>query len=132
MTNKTDKNSNEPRSRAEAQSQSEQLPGNISAATMLLLLSAGVHRRPVVNLGEIVATANAVAEIPEHEVRKALVRHACGDWGEVCAEDRKENDLSLREGFRLLSVYRTSTGTKFWIITEWDRSLTTVLLPDDY
>jgi hypothetical protein len=62
----------------------------------------------------------------------ALARHSSGDWGDVCEEDRKENDLSLKEGFRLLSVYTTSTGTKLWIITEADRSVTTVLLPEDY
>jgi hypothetical protein len=50
----------------------------------------------------------------------------------VSDEDRQENELSLKEGFRLLSVYHTAAGVKFWIITEADRSTTTVLLPEDY
>lgn len=55
-----------------------------------------------------------------------------GTGGDVSAEDRAENELSLREGFRLLSVYQTASGTRFWIITEADRSATTVLLPEEY
>jgi hypothetical protein len=66
------------------------------------------------------------------DVRDALSRHLSGDWGDVCNEDRQENELSLREGFRLLSVYHASDGKKFWVITEADRSSTTVLLPEDY
>lgn len=64
-------------------------------------------------------------------MRQGLRRHASGDWGEVCEEDRRENELSLREGYRLLSVYGTG-ASRFWIITEADRSITTVLMPDDY
>ena len=47
-----------------------------------------------------------------------LLKHQAGDWGEVCEEDRRENDLSLAEGFRLLSAYRTKTGVKIWLITK--------------
>ena len=83
-------------------------------------------------LGEIVITRNAHQIIPAADVQQALVRHASGDWGDVCEEDRQENELSLQEGYRLLSVYHDSAGVKFWIITEADRSVTTVLLPDDY
>ncbi len=83
-------------------------------------------------LGRIVATPGALAEIPTFEVQTSLKRHQRGDWGEVNASDREENDLSLREGFRLLSAYRAANGTKFWIITEADRSVTTVLLPEEY
>jgi hypothetical protein len=61
-----------------------------------------------------------------------LIRHLAGDWGEVNAEDWRANEESLLRGERLLSVYRMSNGTKFWIITEWDRSVTTFLLPEDY
>jgi hypothetical protein len=61
-----------------------------------------------------------------------LRRHQTGDWGEVSAEDREENELSLKEGFRLLSAYRTTDGTKIWVITEADRSATTLLLPSEY
>lgn len=83
-------------------------------------------------LGQIVATPNALESVSPKEMDIALARHLQGDWGEVCEEDRKENELSLEKGFRLLSVYRTAIGIKFWIITEADRSVTTVLLPEDY
>jgi hypothetical protein len=59
-------------------------------------------------------------------------RVVAGDWGELDDDDKRENELSLREGFRLLSAYRLSTGVKLWIITEADRSVTTLLLPDEY
>jgi hypothetical protein len=61
-----------------------------------------------------------------------LRRHMSNDWGELSDEDVRENELSLEEGFRLLSAYRTATGQKLWIITEADRSATTILLPDEY
>ena len=83
-------------------------------------------------LGQIVITPNAQHTVPSAEVQKALQRHASGDWGDVDEHDRKENELSLKEGFRLLSVYFAQDGTKFWIITEADRSSTCVLLPEDY
>jgi hypothetical protein len=83
-------------------------------------------------LGQVVITRNALEAIPPTEVRRTLARHAGGDWGDLCEEDRRENALSLIEGGRLMSVYRAADGTKFWIITEADRSVTTVLLPEDY
>ena len=89
-------------------------------------------RTPRFNLGQIVATPNALSRLTHEDVLRALARHVAGDWGDVCPEDWKENELSLRERFRLLSVYRSSSGEKFWIITEADRSATTVLMPEDY
>ena len=83
-------------------------------------------------LGRIVATPNALSQLPNEEILRGVQRHQSGDWGDVGDEDRQENELSLKEGFRLLSVYRTAAGVKFWIITEADRSATTVLLPEDY
>ena len=83
-------------------------------------------------LGQTVITPNALGRLRPDEVLGAIKRHAAGDWGEVCPEDRAENELSLREGFRLLSVYHSAAGEKFWIITEADRSATTVLMPEDY
>jgi len=82
-------------------------------------------------LGQILITSNAVDTVPPEEVRKSLARHAAGDWGDVDEHDRKENEMSLREGYRLLSVYHAG-DQRFWIITEADRSATTVLLPEDY
>src|SRR5438034_8824104 len=61
-----------------------------------------------------------------------LRRHMSNDWGELSDEDVRENELSLEKGFRLLSAYRTAKGQKLWIITEADRSATTILLPDEY
>jgi len=83
-------------------------------------------------LGQTVITAAAAETLNPEDVYRALARHARGDWGECCKEDAAENEVSLREGFRLLSVYRDRNETTFWIITEADRSATTVLLPDDY
>ena len=84
-------------------------------------------------LGMIVATPGA-AELMEKagaSPARLLQRHVTGDWGDVCKEDCEENELSVREGFRILSSYRVG-GEKLWIITEADRSVTTFLLPDEY
>jgi len=83
-------------------------------------------------LGQLVATPAALAELTHEDIQTALKRHLRGDWGDVEDEDRAENDFSLKQGFRLLSVYTGSNGTKFWIITEADRSSTTILLPSEY
>jgi hypothetical protein len=83
-------------------------------------------------LGSIVITRNAQDQLQAEDVRICLVRHAQGDWGEVCEADRRENELSLQQNFRLLSVYHDRNHLKFWIITEADRSATTMLLPEDY
>jgi len=84
------------------------------------------------NLGQTVITPNAQATLHPEDIFNALGRHARCDWGDCCKEDWEENELSLREGFRLFSVYHDRAGTKFWIITERDRSATTILLPEDY
>lgn len=83
-------------------------------------------------LGATVITPTALEELSSTAIREALERHAQGDWGEVCQEDREANERALCQGLRLLSVYHNGNGTKFWIITEADRSATTVLLPSDY
>ena len=83
-------------------------------------------------LGQVVITANAKNVLHPEDVPLALARHAAGDWGDLDEDDRRENELSLAQGFRLLSVYRDRSSTKFWIITEADRSATTILLPEDY
>jgi len=84
------------------------------------------------SLGSVVATPGALEKLDRTTINKALERHHQGDWGDVCDEDRKANDQSLRDGTRLLSVYHDSNQTKFWIITEADRSSTTILLPEEY
>ena len=85
-------------------------------------------------LGDLVATPGALAALHRTHcgVWTYLSRHITGDWGELDAHDRAENELSLREGFRLLSAYGLPDGTRIWIITEADRSATTLLLPDEY
>jgi hypothetical protein len=85
-----------------------------------------------VPLGQTVATPAALGVLSRTDIVAAIRRHAAGDWGDVDAEDRAANDDSLKAGERLLSVYRSANGTTFWVITEADRSVTTVLLPDDY
>jgi hypothetical protein len=89
---------------------------------------------PRFSLGQIVATPGALRalEISAESPLEFLRRHVTGDWGELDEEDRRENELSLREGFRLLSSYRLRSGEKLWIITEADRSVTTLLLPEEY
>ena len=83
-------------------------------------------------LGQTVITRTAMNTLTQEDVMTALARHAAGDWGDVCEEDFRENEQSLDQGFRLFSVYHAQDGTKFYIITEADRSATTVLLPEDY
>jgi hypothetical protein len=97
----------------------------------------GRERDPLVRpvsfeLGRLVATPAALEKVPPSEMFQALRRHARGDWGDLDEEDRRSNDLSLKDGSRLLSAYHSKEGVKFWIITEADRSATTVLLPDEY
>ena len=82
--------------------------------------------------GHLVATPNALAKIPNPEILSALERHMASDWGDVETEDRDANHRALIEGTRLFSVYNSAESIKFWIITEADRSATTVLLPEDY
>lgn len=83
-------------------------------------------------LGQIVMTPGAL-ELMENGVnlQHYLLRHYSGDWGDLCKEDIEENKFSLEFGHRLLSSYKTSFG-KLWIITEADRSCTTLLLPEEY
>ena len=85
-------------------------------------------------LGNMYATPGALRALTRagETPLEYLARHAAGDWGEVDAEDWQENELSLEHGFRLLSAYTTWVGDKLWIITEADRSATTVLLPEEY
>jgi hypothetical protein len=83
-------------------------------------------------LGRIVSTAHALEQLTQADILLGIKRHQAGDWGDASKDDRKKNNLSLEKGFRLWSVYHTTTGVKFWIITEANRSATTVLLPGDY
>ena len=83
-------------------------------------------------LGRTVITSNALESLVMDDVVYALRRHQRGDWGDVCKDDAELNDDSLLTGCRVLSAYTDRNDVKFWIITEADRSVTTVLLPEDY
>ena len=86
------------------------------------------------DLGQVVATPGALQTLKKagqlpHEF---LALHQIGEWGIVCDEDKVLNDEALEQGERILSAYKLCSGAKLWIITEWDRSVTTLLLPDEY
>jgi hypothetical protein len=85
-------------------------------------------------LGRVVATPGALAALEKAEQLPAefLDRHVNGDWGEVPDADKQENELSIEQGFRILSAYTTSAGDKLWILTEADRSATILMLPEEY
>jgi hypothetical protein len=85
-------------------------------------------------LGHVVATPGALTALAAagHAPQEFLDRHQQADWGELDEDDRRENERSLKDGCRLLSAYRLRDRTKIWIITEADRSSTTILLPEEY
>lgn len=82
--------------------------------------------------GEVVVTRSAMNAVPQLVMIAALARHLNGDWGELSPSDKAVNNQALRDGGRLISAYHAPDGTKFWIVTEADRSFTTCLLPDEY
>jgi hypothetical protein len=82
-------------------------------------------------LGETVITSNASARLDQAAVNEALQRHASGDWGDIPPEDALQNEFGLKHGERVFSAYGTGEN-RFWVITERDRSVTTVLMPEDY
>lgn len=85
-------------------------------------------------LGHVVATPAALEALQVAGVVPfaLLLRHASGDWGDLDDDDKRENELSLTHELRILSAYALPTGQRVWIITEADRSSTTILLPEDY
>lgn len=87
-----------------------------------------------IDLGQIVATPGALKAINSADISDSLMKHKNGDWGVLSAEDKKANDEAANPATqeRILSSYVDKFGNKFWIITEWDRSFTTVLLPEEY
>lgn len=95
-------------------------------------MSAHIIPVAVLRLGRIVSTPNALQTLTEEDILAGLQRHQAGDWGELTEDDRAANDRALGEGTRIISAYKASDSTRFWIITEGDRSVTTILLPEDY
>ncbi|RQQ18776.1 hypothetical protein [Burkholderia stagnalis] len=92
------------------------------------------HAGPHFKLGRIFSTPAALEVIADARVSiiDLLIRHMRGDWGDLSESDRQQNDLSVDAGLRLLSSYVLPGGQTVWVITEWDRSSTTFLLPGDY
>ncbi len=91
-------------------------------------------KQPAFELGQIVATPGALAALKKagQQPGEFLTRHVNREWSDLPDDDRKENDYSLEHGFRLLSSYRTNADDRLWIITESDRTVTTILLPEEY
>lgn len=88
---------------------------------------------PLFNLGQTVATPGAITGMEQAAVSpiELLSRHQCGDWGDLGKEDKQSNDQAVSQGERIFSAYKFDT-VKFWVITEHDRSATTILLPEEY
>lgn len=82
-------------------------------------------------LGRLLVTPRVRDFLSQGESIEIIRRHSKGDWGDLSEEDKKENDLSVKEGFRILSSYSIREKT-IWVITEADRSATTLLFPDEY
>jgi hypothetical protein len=103
--------------------------GEFSPAIFIRSTAAGRTRFPS---GDIVATPGAIETVGSLEMSLALTRHLQCDWGDLDKEDISANNRALEQGGRLVSAFKTQGGTKFWIITEADRSVTTILLPEEY
>jgi hypothetical protein len=106
----------------------------MSAANLNTTAKANSKPSPRFPLGSVFMTPGAIDALEEAGQMPVefLGRHQSGDWGELSAEDRKENEFSVTNGFRILSAYRTKASVKIWLITECDRSATTILLPSEY
>lgn len=87
---------------------------------------------PKFPMGQLYCTLGVMALVSHIELESKLLRHLRCDWGELCEEDKKRNDLALKNGGRLFSAYSCAPNTRIWIITEADRSATTILLPEEY
>ena len=94
----------------------------------------GIAKRPLFPLGHVCATPAAMDLMEQLSLSplEFIVRHVFGDWGQVCEEDRNANQAALQNGTRLLSAYELPNGQRLWVLTEADRSITTLLLPSDY
>ena len=106
---------------------------NTESATVYILTKAVQRKTPLFSLGAVVATLAVLEHFDKHAInaQEYLDRHVRGDWGDVPPEDAKENDLSVNQGFRVLSSY-VIAGERVWIITEADRTVSTLLFPREY
>jgi len=91
-------------------------------------------KTPLFALGSLYFTPGAIAALEESsaDCREFLHRHVTGDWSEMSHPDQEENRLAIQNGNRIFSAYHLSSGQKIWVITEADRSATTILLPEEY
>jgi hypothetical protein len=91
-------------------------------------------QKPLFRLGQVVGTPGVLQAFEEtgENTLEFLLRHVTGDSGDLCEEDKAENQLAIEQGPRTFSAYKLNNGTKIWVITEWDRSATTLLLPEEY
>lgn len=90
--------------------------------------------RPRFRIGEVVATPGAMEAMDRTQTapHELIGRHGKGDWGDVCEEDAEANEVALKDGARIFSVYHLKDATKVYVITEADRSSTCILLPEEY
>ena len=109
-------------------------PDNVGLPILSISLADETYAQTLFELGQIVMTPGAAALATDFT--PYLARHAAGDWGELDAFDKRQNDLAVKEGYRILSAYNVllSNGETehIWIISEWDRSVTTILTPSEY
>ncbi|MDB6078805.1 MAG: hypothetical protein JWO82_2552 [Akkermansiaceae bacterium] len=92
-----------------------------------------MNQSPKFPLGQLVTTPGVMETVNPEDALECLARHAAGDWDELPAEDRRENEIALEVGgLRIWSTYRDRNQVRFWIITEADRSATTLTLPSEY
>lgn len=92
------------------------------------------NKQALFSLGNVYSTTGALAALEEAHADgfSLLARHVTGDWAEMCKEDQQANHQAVEEGSRVFSAYHLSTGVKVWVITEADRSSTSLLLPEEY
>jgi hypothetical protein len=100
----------------------------------MLIIAAALPVGPLFQLSQVVATPGALTALkkPGQQSGDFLARRVTGDWGEISREDAEENEFSWKHDLRLLSAYRTNTGSKICVSTEADRSSTCILLPGEY
>jgi len=108
-------------------------PEVVQSTNVATLPPPNERKRPLFPLGQVVATPAVLAHLNEHRIQAAeyIRRHQCGDWGDVPPEDAGENAFAVQNGLRVLSSYEIA-AERVWIITEADRSSTTLLLPEEY
>ena len=108
--------------------------GWLEDATKHVDVGAQLTAKPLFALGQVVATPGALEALEEAQqtAEEFLVRHVQGDWKDLDAHDQQANAQAVKEGSRVFSAYTTKTGTRLWVISEWDRSVTTLLLPGEY